>query len=428
MKTGIALLVLLLVSAEIGSAGNDVSGDQTAWGARAVLKGESTDLTTDQNPYDLFPRQIVDYVWEENAWQLSFRSTATRNGQGRVTQIDFEVYDEFARGWMPQSRAVLSYSSHSGPDVVQFDLYQEQVWEPYSRTICTYNGKEELVEEIIENIVATSGPAQSGHDWQPFSQSLFSYDGTSRLTEEVNSFWNTAGDVWVNSFRTTNTYTGNLLTSEVEDAWNGVSWFMTRRTLYTYTGTLETEALTQSYSQPNWFDLSRTTTTYNGNNAVEEVYQITHGGTSWLNVSRDLFSLYDAQGRPGELIDQSWIGSAWVNSTRALFEYDTPTSVDDDGLSVLPDGFAVRQNYPNPFNPTTTISLSVPIRSAVTVTIHDLLGRTVATLFNGALPAGDHQLLWDGTSSDGAAVASGVYFYRVQAPGGGLSRKMMLVK
>ena len=89
------------------------------------------------------------------------------------------------------------------------------------------------------------------------------------------------------------------------------------------------------------------------------------------------------------------------------------------------------QNYPNPFNPSTTIEYTLPAASQVELTIYDILGQRVATLVDGHRPAGTHQVTWDGRS-DGVPVASGVYLYRMDSPGGDGSwarvRRMLLLR
>jgi len=86
------------------------------------------------------------------------------------------------------------------------------------------------------------------------------------------------------------------------------------------------------------------------------------------------------------------------------------------------------QNYPNPFNPTTQIRYGLPAQTSVKLTIHNVLGQEVATLVDGIQPAGYHVIRWNGTSATGAAVGSGVYFFRIQAGDFVEMKKMMLLK
>jgi hypothetical protein len=89
----------------------------------------------------------------------------------------------------------------------------------------------------------------------------------------------------------------------------------------------------------------------------------------------------------------------------------------------LPLSFALRQNYPNPFNPTTNINFSLSGSGWVTLKVYDLLGRVTATLVEGTLPAGNHEVQFDGRR-----LSSGVYVYRLIAGGSAQSRTMMLLK
>jgi hypothetical protein len=80
-------------------------------------------------------------------------------------------------------------------------------------------------------------------------------------------------------------------------------------------------------------------------------------------------------------------------------------------------------SYPNPFNPSTTITYQLPATSNVNLKVFDMLGREVATLVNERQNAGQYQVRFDATR-----LASGMYFYRLQAGSFIETKKMMLVK
>ncbi len=94
----------------------------------------------------------------------------------------------------------------------------------------------------------------------------------------------------------------------------------------------------------------------------------------------------------------------------------------------LPVTFALGQNYPNPFNPETSIRFSLPEQSDATLSIFNLLGQQVRVLISENLPAGEHVVLWDGTTESGAMTASGIYFYRLTAGSNRMTKKMILLK
>jgi hypothetical protein len=89
----------------------------------------------------------------------------------------------------------------------------------------------------------------------------------------------------------------------------------------------------------------------------------------------------------------------------------------------IPQTFTLFQNYPNPFNPTTQINYSVPAKSYVTLTVYNLLGQKVATLFDGIRHAGRYSAMFDGFE-----LTSGMYFLRLQSNGLSEVRKMVLEK
>jgi hypothetical protein len=104
----------------------------------------------------------------------------------------------------------------------------------------------------------------------------------------------------------------------------------------------------------------------------------------------------------------------------------TPTAVTEP---VIPQAFALHQNVPNPFNPTTVIRYGVPEWGGdVTLRIYDVSGRLVRTLVDGTEGPGVKTVTWDGRNDRGQTVSSGVYFYRMTAPGFEMTQKMVLLQ
>lgn len=85
--------------------------------------------------------------------------------------------------------------------------------------------------------------------------------------------------------------------------------------------------------------------------------------------------------------------------------------------------FALDQNYPNPFNPSTTINYSVENSGLVTLSVYNLMGQKVAELVNGTKSAGSYNVSWNASGA-----ASGMYYYRLEAGGQTMTRKMTLIK
>ncbi len=111
---------------------------------------------------------------------------------------------------------------------------------------------------------------------------------------------------------------------------------------------------------------------------------------------------------------------------KKIWEYllSTPptTSVEmNDGAS--PQGFWLEQNYPNPFNPNTVIRFQLPVSSHVTLKVFEVNGREVATLVNGNLAAGNHNMTFNAGN-----LPSGVYFYQLKTEFFSQIRKAVLMK
>ena len=90
--------------------------------------------------------------------------------------------------------------------------------------------------------------------------------------------------------------------------------------------------------------------------------------------------------------------------------------------------FALDQNTPNPFNPSTTIAFSLPQAGPARLAVYDIRGRLLARLVNGELPAGRHQIRWNGQDDRGHQMASGIYLYRLETGGETATRRMTLLK
>ncbi|MBD3297588.1 MAG: T9SS type A sorting domain-containing protein, partial [candidate division Zixibacteria bacterium] len=94
----------------------------------------------------------------------------------------------------------------------------------------------------------------------------------------------------------------------------------------------------------------------------------------------------------------------------------------------VPRRFSLSQNYPNPFNAGTVISYTLTENEHVDLSIYDVLGRHITTLVSEAGKPGVHHVEWNGRDANGQSVASGVYFYRLNAGANSDVRKMMVVK
>ena len=105
-----------------------------------------------------------------------------------------------------------------------------------------------------------------------------------------------------------------------------------------------------------------------------------------------------------------------------------PSDVTDDETPDTPAASYLSQNYPNPFNPVTTMRFGLKSRSAVSLRIYDPAGRLVRTLVDEPRDAGHYTEEWDGRDNSSRTVASGVYFYKLEADSFRETKKMILLR
>jgi hypothetical protein len=113
--------------------------------------------------------------------------------------------------------------------------------------------------------------------------------------------------------------------------------------------------------------------------------------------------------------------SVWIWLIRA---YVTLSSGSDTIIDVTPATYSLSQNYPNPYSSSTKIDFYLPSDSWVTLKIYDILGREVMTCINGMMSQGSYNQYPIKTTR----LASGVYFYRLQAGSFTQTKKMVLIK
>ncbi len=114
------------------------------------------------------------------------------------------------------------------------------------------------------------------------------------------------------------------------------------------------------------------------------------------------------------------------SNNQKLSNVELETTVEAPPL--LPTDFALGQNYPNPFNPSTSINVAISQTSQVRITIYNMLGQEVRTLFDGQMEGGVKTINWNGKDQIGRTVASGTYLYRMRAGNFVATKKMVLLK
>jgi hypothetical protein len=181
-------------------------------------------------------------------------------------------------------------------------------------------------------------------------------------------------------------------------------------------------------------DSSRLTGRFDDTGVGIAVVEVVPGTMQNLAMTLDYYQYGDSTvGFQAGLEDTTIAGSATLrcidrlgNFTDEVIELvpvstSVPVSLDSPKVRLLPC-------YPNPFNPTTTIAFDVSRQSHVVLRVLDITGRTVGTVLDRQMEPGTHRLVWDGRSSEGTELASGVYFLRFEAGDFVATRKIVLLK
>jgi hypothetical protein len=141
-------------------------------------------------------------------------------------------------------------------------------------------------------------------------------------------------------------------------------------------------------------------------------------GRPWVVLHGNrLYVSYDVDPVDTESLEETLSWQAVVS----IYEIGTPAAVHQPGIA--PTGCRLEQNYPNPFNPKTTIAYELAASSMVRLSVYDILGREVSILVNERKNAGTYEVKFDASG-----LASGVYFYRLQARDVQRTRKLVVLK
>lgn len=167
---------------------------------------------------------------------------------------------------------------------------------------------------------------------------------------------------------------------------------------------------------------------------ISEQVDFTKGPKSPIDVMTNYYSSSSSTPLPMDTVDEADFDFSYSHNYKSytagtegkplgsLVWFGLPTAIESNGVEP-PAAYRLSQNFPNPFNPTTHIEYSLPRSGVVTLKVYNVLGQVVESLASGFQSAGLHTAVFDGQN-----LASGVYFYRLQASGYSLTRKMVLLK
>jgi hypothetical protein len=335
----------------------------------------------------------IDENWDtiNNAWIPIERDTITYNSKHIILKEKWYYYNTTNQKWF-----IGEYHQNNDAGFELVSYYYN--WNPqtfvltggfrYTRTLNAFN-------KPLEEIDQDYNPATT--NWDNFSRDVYAYTQDTLVATLTTSQW--TGTAWLNSDRTTNTYstTGGFLQQEVNETWDVTTsaWIGVDRTTYTYVNKLETVVLQELWDKTSqkWVNDHRTTNTYQNNLLSVEVKEIwdntltvpawvndkritdTYQGThlsvtlteqwnsalpvpAWENFSRSSITYY-ADNTVQEILGQTWLVT-WVDVSRILF--NSKGQLTETWYKFLTFGYRVLYEYDQSGNKTVVTTQNWNVR------------------------------------------------------------------
>jgi len=159
-------------------------------------------------------------------------------------------------------------------------------------------------------------------------------------------------------------------------------------------------------------------------------------GNVWkpVNPPGAYLSCYATDYFSGPSIDNAWclngalVDAGYPEEADHWSVFQMPLKRAPNARPATPSVFALHSNQPNPLRKETRIRFDLPRRSEVHLSVFDVQGREVRRLISESMPAGSHEITWNGDDDRGRETVSGIYFYRMRAGAFEETRKMTLIR
>lgn len=363
----------------------------------------------------------------------------------RMVSSTSYLYNTSTMTWDFSSRAIINYYETGLRMEDKLYYWEDAAWNLKE----SYSSRQEYTYDANGNEIQRLNSLWQNSTWSPVWLYERTYDGDGNLTSYFEKNWD--GTDWINWAKTEYTYTSNTMVAvsnswsnstwensskseyQLDNAglkternsflWRDGTWAETGRTLYTYdnNGHLLTE-ISEYLADGTYIQSSKQFKEYDANNNMTKWGFQTWNATNnlWDDVNRSTYT-YNAQNQLTSHLLETFGQYYWTNFSKSEYEYSTATALKDN-FEIKTD-FHLADNYPNPFNPTTNISFNISTPSEVLLTIHNIAGEKVATLVSDELQAGNYERTFNANG-----LASGMYFYKLEANGFVEVKKMMLMK
>ena len=303
--------------------------------------------------------KVVAYLQEtreQNEWAPAFIDSIFYSGNGKVSGILTYVYNNEC--WVKIARRMNEYDSLDNLVFEKTELLEDSTWNVSSITERFYSGT------LCDSMILTN---RLGDDLKHIYKYEYFYNEASLLEDHL-VYW--------------------IENEEWFPLYNGHRKYNNDSTL--------AQLLIREYTDKNWTNKYLREFTYNDDRSLSTILNKEYVDNSWAETDDILTFDY-----PGGM-------TLGVVGFRADLYYDIITGIDRGNLSI-PKDYILYNNFPNPFNPTTKIAYELKESARVSLSVYDIKGELVETIFEGEQNGGHHV-----RGFNGGRLSSGVYFCRLR--------------
>jgi len=354
--------------------------------------------------------ELVNYYWEDINWTNGGKYKYSYDSSLNLTESLFWWWRN--SNWENRARESFSYDENQNNIEYKWLLFDSLEWHNEYRRILVYDENNYLIQ--------TDSYTGNEREWMLIGSHRYNYKYNlhNNLSEYRVEELDLNNWTWTNIRKDIYTYDENNLLTELEwFYWWDLEWQRTSKRIYSYERNNLVEYLDRDWIESDWINFQKGIMTYNESNRMVDSTTQRWNLTYWRN-SKKKSNTYDVNHNLLEEIKQTWDDSIWVNLFRIEYEY-IPAHKSSGKL----DGYELSNNYPNPFNSTTNIQFKLPNEDFVTLKIYDAIGSEIVTLINKEMQISYYNIAFNATG-----LASGVYFYRLQAGDFSETRKMVYLK
>ncbi|TNE73997.1 T9SS type A sorting domain-containing protein [bacterium] len=403
------------------------------------LNAEKIELSYSQNGD--YSEYSFSFEFDSNSWEPNWDNVVQFDGNNAVKTYRTYQDDEYSN----ETRSITSYTTGNTPNEIRIESITEQYWDGMNWANDTKDEFQYTLSGVVSAVVSSVWNGESwdltdkseiaavGEDIQEIQYEFYEgkWEFTGRVIyknltrQELDEQFNKPFEVYAHYGL--NTLVRELPNMEIQEfidgGWVTVSNQYIEKQFDAESGKLVSETFTYEIAddEGTLAPFSRYIYEVDTDGRVTTTSMDINQGIGWQHISEETIT-YNASNLIETITQQYNLGWGLMTVGRLTFSYDVSTPIEKE-IEQPANQFEISSIYPNPFNPSTTIKYSVNQTGKINVQVFDILGRSVATLFDGVASEGIHQLKFDAVS-----LSSGTYIVRISNGSSVQTQKLSLIK